>query len=140
MANSIQKLIELRKAQVIHSDFRKDLDLNPVTEDLAALQDEAAIKESLKNLVLTDKGERLMRPEFGGNIRATLFDLNTPATITVLKEQVREVIENYEPRVTLIDLVVKSDYDSNQIEVGIHFYILNKEEALSTTILLERIR
>ena len=71
-----------KRPQGIYADFTKDLAVNPVTGDLARIIDEEAVKESLKNLLLTDRGERLFQPEVGSDIRATLFENNTPATLT----------------------------------------------------------
>lgn len=129
-----------KKPQGIYADFPKSLDVNPVTNDLVRKLDEEAVKDALKNLLLTDRGERLFQPDLGSDIRATLFDMNTPATLTLLKKLVRDTITTYEPRVTLIDVDVLSDYDDNRVQVVIHFYIRNREVPLSTTVFLERIR
>lgn len=129
-----------KRPQGIYADFHKDLTVNPVTNDLARLLDEQAVKESLKNLLLTDRGERLMQPELGSDIRATLFENNTPAALIILKQQVTDTINNYEPRVTLIDVTVTSDYDENRVNVTIQFYIRNREVPITLTVFLERIR
>ncbi len=131
----------LRKRPVgLYSDFHKDLTVNPVTNDLARLLDEEAIKESLKNLLLTDRGERLFQPNLGSDIRATLFENNTPATLTILKQHVLDTINNFEPRVTVIDVTVLSEYDENRVNIVIQFYVRNREVPISLTVFLERIR
>jgi len=129
-----------KRPQGIYADFTKDLAVNPVTGDLARIIDEEAVKESLKNLLLTDRGERLFQPEVGSDIRATLFENNTPATLTILKEQVIDTINTYEPRVTLIDVAVTSDYDDNKVYIKVSFYIRNRETPISLTVFLERVR
>lgn len=136
----IQLRTPISKRISIYSDFFKDLTPNPLTSDVSLKFDEDAVKESIKNLILTDKGERLMRPLIGGNIRAMLFESNTPAVIKMIQEQVRETIEEYEPRAQLIDVVVKSAIDDNRIEVTIRFYIINIEQPISFTVFLERTR
>jgi phage baseplate assembly protein W len=130
----------LKKRQSLFSDFHKDLTINPISEDLAVKRDEEAVKESIKNLILTDKGERLMQPLLGGNIRAMLFENNTPATIKMIQEQVKDTIRQYEPRATLIDVTVQSSLDETAIEVAIFFYINNIEQPISVTVFLERTR
>lgn len=131
----------LRKRTVgLYSDFHKDLTVNPVTNDLARLLDEEAIKDSLKNLLLTDRGERLFQPNLGSDIRATLFENNTPATLTILKQHVLDTINNFEPRVTVIDVTVLSEYDENRVNIVIQFYVRNREVPISLTVFLERIR
>lgn len=136
----VQIITPVRKKQSLFSDFHKDLTQNPISEDLAVKRDEEAVKESIKNLILTDKGERLMQPLVGGNIRAMLFENNTPATIKMIQEQIKTTIEEYEPRASLIDVTVLSSLDENTIEVGIYFYINNVEQPITVTVFLERTR
>lgn len=129
-----------KRPQGIYKDFHKDLTINPITNDLAIKMDEVAVKDALRNLLLTDRGERLFQPELGSDIRASLFDLNTPTVLLTLKEKVIATINNYEPRVTIIDVEVVSDYDDNRISITIRFYVRNQENAQSVTVFLERTR
>jgi phage baseplate assembly protein W len=124
----------------LYSDVHKDMTVNPISSDLAAKRNEEAVKESIKNLILTDKGERLMQPLIGGNIRAMLFENNTPAVIKMIQEQVRTTIETYEPRCSLIDVNVLSMIDDNTVKIDIYFYINNIAEPISLTVFLERTR
>lgn len=128
------------KKRNLYSDFRKDLDINPITKDLALRKDEDAVKESIKNLVLTDRGERLFRPNLGGDIRATLFENNTPATLKLIQESVKETINTYEPRATLIDVETYSNYNETTVTVNVIFYVRNKQEPVTVSVFLERIR
>lgn len=128
------------KKRNLYSDFRKDLDINPITKDLALRKDEDAVKESIKNLVLTDRGERLFRPNLGGDIRANLFENNTPATLKLIQETVKETINTYEPRATLIDVETYSNYNETTVTVNVIFYVRNKQEPVTVSVFLERIR
>lgn len=128
------------KKRNLYSDFRKDLDINPITKDLALRKDEDAVKESIKNLVLTDRGERLFRPNLGGDIRANLFENNTPATLKLIQESVKETINTYEPRATLIDVETYSNYNETTVTVNVIFYVRNKQEPVTVSVFLERIR
>lgn len=123
-----------------YSDFRKDMIENPLTGDLALRKDEDAIKESLRNLFLTDKGERLFQPEVGSDIRASLFENNTPATLQILKEQVKDVINNFEPRVGIIDVNVYSDRNEDLVKIDVTFYMQNREDPIEISLFLERTR
>lgn len=114
--------------------------VNPISGELALKRDEEAVKESIKNLILTDKGERLMQPYIGGNIRAMLFENNTPAVIKMIQEQVKTTIETYEPRASLLEVVVTSAIDDNTVNVDIYFYINNVTEPISVSVFLERTR
>jgi phage baseplate assembly protein W len=136
----VQLISPVRSRQSLFSDFHKDLTQNPITEDLAVKRDEEAVKEAIKNLILTDRGERLMQPLVGGNIRAMLFENNTPSTIKIIQESIKETINFYEPRATLLDVVVQSSLDESTVEVAIYFYINNIEQPITLTVFLERTR
>jgi phage baseplate assembly protein W len=124
----------------LYSDLYKDLTQNPTNGDLALRRDEESVKESIKNLILTDKGERLMQPLIGGNIRAMLFENITPAVLKIIEEQIFITVEEYEPRAELIDVEVKSTIDDNKVEVTIRFYITNIAQPIQLKVFLERIR
>lgn len=130
----------VRSRPSLFSDFHKDMTQNPISEDLAVKRDEEAVKEAIKNLILTDRGERLMQPLVGGNIRAMLFENNTPATIKIIQETVKETIRIYEPRATLLDVIVQSSLDESTVQIAIYFYINNVEQPITLTVFLERTR
>jgi len=130
----------VRSRPSLFSDFHKDMTQNPISEDLAIKRDEEAVKEAIKNLILTDRGERLMQPLVGGNIRAMLFENNTPATIKIIQETVKETIRIYEPRATLLDVIVQSSLDESTVQIAIYFYINNVEQPITLTVFLERTR
>jgi phage baseplate assembly protein W len=136
----IKALTPLKRRLSLYSDFHKDLTVSPISNDLAVKRDEAAVKEAMKNLILTDRGERLFQPFLGGDIRSMLFEQMTPATLKLLEEKVKEVINNHEPRVELIRVEVLGDYDKNGVYVNIYFFLRNYEEELSLTVFLERVR
>lgn len=124
----------------LYQDFKKDLELSPVSSDLTVHKDEDAVKEAIKNLILTDRGERLMQPTLGGNIRAMLFENLTPATVRLIEEQVRATVDLYEPRAELIDVTVSANLDSNEVAITIEFYVTNNEQPVSLSVFLERTR
>jgi phage baseplate assembly protein W len=136
----VQVITPLRRKLSLFSDLHKDMTQHPLTEDLSLKRDEEAVKESIKNLILTNRGERLMQPLIGGNVQAMLFENNTPAIIKLIQEQIKTVIREYEPRATLIDVIVRSSIDESTVEVDVYFYINNVVEPISVTVFLERIR
>ena len=138
--NPIPTISPLRKKRTLYSDFFKDLTINPISGDLALRTNEESIKESLKNLILTDRGERLMQPNIGSDVRASLFENATPVTLKILEERVRDVINNFEPRVSIIDIDVTSLYDDNRVQVTIYFYVKNREDPLSVDVFIDRVR
>lgn len=130
----------LTKKREIYSDFGKDLLINPVSSDVSRKINEEAVKESIRNLVLTDRGERLFQPRIGCDVRALLFDNFTHETTDMVRKLIRETIENYEPRCNLITVDVSNRIDSNSIKIYIVFSIINSEEPVSLEIVLNRIR
>lgn len=124
----------------LYSDFHKDLRISPISKDVALLKDEDAVKQSIKNLILTDPGERLMQPFIGGGVRALLFENITPGVLKVIETRCRDTIKTYEPRAELIEVTASSLYDDNKVNVYIEFYIKNVDRPISLDLILERIR
>lgn len=136
----ITKFTPRQKKVNIYSDFKKNLEISPLSNDLSILKDEDAVKESLKNLLLTDPGERPMQPYLGGGIRALLFENLTPAVLTMIRERIISTLGIYEPRAELIDVTVASTIDENAVQAIIQFYISNNEQPIVLDVILERTR
>jgi phage baseplate assembly protein W len=130
----------LTKKREIYSDIGKDFLLNPVSSDVSRKINEESIKESIKNLVLTDRGERLFQPNVGCDIRAMLFENFTQETVDTMRNMIFETIEAYEPRCELLGVDVTGKIDSNNINVTITFAVIINEEPITLEILLNRIR
>lgn len=121
-----------------------DLDLNftahPVTGDINIRYDADAIKASVKNLVLTQNYERPFHSEIGSPVTGLLFDLATPILSATLKRVIGDLIDNFEPRVRLTNVIVDISLDNNSAYISIYFTILNTLRPISLDILLERSR
>jgi len=121
-----------------------DIDLNfaknPLTKDVNVLQDESAIKRSLKNIILTNTYEKPFMPEFKGNVTALLFEPLTDLTVIRLEKGIRDAVLSYEPRAVLQDVIVESDPDHNRFSVTIRFQIRNTSKVSETQFYLERLR
>jgi phage baseplate assembly protein W len=126
--------------KILYSDFFINLDMHPVSRDAASRNNENAIKESMRNLLMTDAGERPFQPKLGGNIRAMLFEHITPQTMISMREQIRECLIQYEPRANLIDVIVNPDYDRNHVNVTIVFNVINRQEPISLDVIITRVR
>jgi phage baseplate assembly protein W len=121
-----------------------DLDLNftphPVTGDLVRRLDDNAIKQSLKNLIMTRNFERPFHSEIGSPIREALFNPLTPMTTMVVRRAIIDLVSNFEPRVRLLDVEVISSPENNSLYVSINFRIVNTERPLNLEFMLERTR
>lgn len=123
-----------------YSDFYTNLSRNFGTGDVARLTNEDSIYTSLKNIIMTRKGERPFFPEFGCNISGLLFENYNRFTQKTLETEVRTSIENFEPRVSLIKVVVDGKPDSNEVSMILYFTIINRPETFSVSFPLSRIR
>ena len=98
--------------------------MNPVTNDVLTITDEASVKRSLYNIVMTRKGERFFKPDLGSNVADLLFEPLDSATASLLQEEIEYVIIKYEPRINLIRCDVEANYDSNGFDCAISFEII----------------
>lgn len=113
------------KLQEKFSDLHSTFEVNPDTGDLYRNINDLAIRESLKNIMLTDLGERPFQPTLGGDIRRQLFENLTDKTIIHLKRTIEIAIHNHEPRVVLRDLTIVPDEDHNQVTITIFYTTIN---------------
>ena len=121
-----------------------DLDFNftahPVTGDVARKYDENAVKASIKNLLLTGHFERPFHSEIGSPIRQLLFEPASPMTLVTMKQAITDVITNFEPRVTIIDISLFDNLDNNAVAVTLVFKIKNTTAPIKLDLVLERTR
>lgn len=129
-----------QKKQERYSDFTTNLNIHPGSKDVARLTNEEAIKRSVKNLLLTKKGERLFQPLIGSEITSLLFEPISPETELILEEYIRNVIENFEPRVKIANLIVSGQLDQNAYTVTLIFSTINTTQPTLMEFLLSRIR
>ena len=123
----------------------KDLNLNftrhPVKGTLTPLTDVAAVKRSVRNLVMYNHYEKPFHPEIGSGVRDLLFENMTPFVSNTLRKLIEDTIINFEPRVRLAEVAVNTNFDNNQYEVTVEFYIENSpSELVDMSFNLERIR
>ena len=121
-----------------------DLDLNftphPVTGDVGFKKDENAVKQAVKNLVLTQNFERPFHSEIGSSLRSLLFEPATPMTKEILRKTISDTITNFEPRVELIGVDINYTLDDTAVDVRIVFKIRNTFTPIDVNLTLERTR
>ena len=108
-------------------DISLSFDMHPVTRDILALKNESAIKRSIRNIVQTIPGEKLFNSYFGTETVTNLFEFIDFATASVLQNQIKFAIQNYEPRVTNIIVEVIPQYEQNAFEVTVYFDIIGQD-------------
>lgn len=124
----------------IYSDFLTDMVPHPVSKDVLRFVNEHAVIRSIKNLILTDQGERLYQPNIGSNIKRMMFEPMIESTAEIISQYIQETIEVYEPRAKVLDISVVPDYNNNLYSVTLSFMIINKEDPITVNITLDRVR
>ena len=126
--------------QVVYKDIDTLFDIHPVTRKLNILTNNAAVARSVKNLVLTNKGERPYQPFLGCDVRNQLFELNDGMVESEVEDTISEVISQYEPRAELISVDADIKPDQHSVEVTITFRVVNQQDPISINLMLERVR
>jgi len=121
-----------------------DLDLrftrNPVSNDVSILVDDAAIKASVKNLILTDFEERPFQPNLGSSVQSLLFEPASPIIASEIESRIRTVLNNYESRIEILDIRVKVNPDEGSFAVVVGFRMIGDRRPILLPLTLKRIR
>ncbi len=108
-------------------DISMTFQSNPLTSDLIVLKNENAIARSIRNIVFTIPGEKFFNESFGSNINKSLFDNIDELSAIIIKDQITESIENFEPRVQLIRVSTFPDFDNNSFDVTVIYEIIGAD-------------
>ena len=108
-------------------DISMTFQATPLNNDLIAIKNENAIARSVKNIVFTLPGEKFFNPDFGSRISKVLFENIDDITASVIVDEIKESIRNYEPRVELLDVEAIPNFDNNQFDVNIVYIIVGSE-------------
>ena len=102
--------------------------------------DAAAVKQAVKNLLLTNKYEKPFQPNFGGNLNDLLFELVDNDTVYEIDGAIREAIKRYEPRARVRQIATNLQADANTIGVTVTFQVINTEEVVTLETNITRLR
>ena len=128
------------KSTVRFSDIDLNFEINPLTKDVNILKNEDAVKRSVRNIVLTNFGEKKFQPFFGGNVLAQLFENFSPFTSIQLKKAIERSLFENEPRIDRLVVEVNANNDKNSVDVVVRFTLKNSQAPVLVTFTLERIR
>ena len=129
-----------KRANRIYKDLDLNFGRNKVTNDVNKLTDVEAVKRSVRNLINTNHYERPFHPEIGSDVRSMLFEPMTPLPALNLQRKVAEVLNNFEPRINLQQVLASPDIDRNSYELKIMFYVIGSNEPVVVETFLERLR
>ena len=124
----------------VYSDFLNDLTPHPVIKDVVRYTNEAAVNRSIRNLLLTDKGERLFQPDLGTDIRKLLFEPMSDSTSELISKFVQDTIRYHEPRAKVLKVDVTAYEEQNAYAVTVQYMIINKQDPVQLTVTLDRVR
>ena len=115
--------------------FAKKLD-----GDVFKKQNAAAVKQSIKNLLMTNYTEKPFKPFFGGNLNDFLFELNDGIEEEDIEDRIETAIRTYEPRADVLDVKVISNPDNYDIRVTVSFKVVSTSEEVTLNLSLTRLR
>lgn len=131
----------------LYSDFNISFEKDELSRDLTLVEDEKAVMQSVKSLVLTSLFERPFQPSIGSTITRLLFEPLDAVTKTILARTIKEVIDQHEPRAELkyVDIYEGSgpngeQLDPHQLIVNVGFFVFNRPNLVSASIVLRRLR
>lgn len=121
----------------MYADIAFNLKKNTNTKDLELLTEEDAIRNAIRNILQTKRGElAIYDPKFGAKIESMLFEKITPFNAFIIETEIRFALENYEPRIELTNITVNALEDSKEFEVFIEYNIISLNSSGSTQLTL----
>ncbi len=117
----------LERVSQSFKDVSMSFKVNPLNNDLVALKNTNAIARSVRNIILTSPGEKFFNPDFGSNVSKLLFENLDEVTALAIRDEIETAINNYEPRVSLIDVEVTPDFDNNSLDAKIKYRIVGAD-------------
>ena len=111
---------------------------NPNTGDFGVVKNENAIKQSVRNLILTMFGERPFQPSIGSRVKMLLFEPWDPFAIDTIKSEIFNVIKRLEPRVRCTGVGLRDESDINSVHISIDYTIVGQQQVQNIDFLLEK--
>jgi hypothetical protein len=108
-------------------DISMTFQSNPLNSDLIALKNETAIARSIRNIVFTLPGEKFFNENFGSKVSRALFENVDEISASIIRDEISNSINNYEPRVRLIEVQTNPDYDNGSFDVVINYRIIGAD-------------
>ena len=113
--------------QLSYKDINITFKKHPVTDDLVVSKDASAIKQAIVNLLLTNKGERLMNPTYGSDIRSYLFEPMDFGTANQIKNNIKDTIETFEPRIRVLQISATPNFDDNGFDITMTYNVIGTD-------------
>jgi len=136
---------DLEQAKIVskkkpHRDLDLSLKIHPIRKDIIPLKDDAAIKNAVKNLLISNFYERPFQSDLGANLRGLLFEPAGILTNIQMRDNIRFCVEKYEPRVSVDSIDITDVVDENRYKIEVFFTIKEFSTQDSVEIVLRRLR
>lgn len=122
------------------SDLDLSLKIHPIRKDIISLKDDAAIKNAVKNLLVSNFYERPFQDDLGANLRGLLFEPAGLFTEIMLRDNIKNVLDNHEPRIRVTSINIIDNTQANSYGIIVNFKIKEFDQATSVNIELRRLR
>lgn len=129
-----------RRTTPLYADLDLALRVHPNKKDIVPLTDVDAVKQSVKNIILTNYGEKLFKPNFGGNVSGLLFENVSVFTLIALKREIESILQRFEHRIDEINIAISDNSDANAYNVNIEFRIIDVNTNIQMALSLNRTR
>jgi len=120
------------------SDLSISFVKNPFTDDASVVKNDNAIKQAIKNLVLTTPGEKPFQPFVGSKVYDLLFEPLDAFTADTIRDEIINTINQYEPRVELSEVLVTPIYEGNKLNISIEYRIVGLPIVETISFVLQR--
>ncbi len=119
-------------------DLAVSFNANPSTGDFGVVKNENAIKQSVRNLILTMFGERPFQKEIGSRVKALLFEPWDPLAVDAIKSEIFNCLSRLEPRIQVTGVGLRDDSEINSVQVSIDYKIVGEPVSQNVDFLLEK--
>jgi len=125
---------------IVYRDFVVPFIRDPTTDSILTVVNERAVQQEIANIVLTIRGERFYNSAFGSRTNAMLFEPMNENTATLLRDEIKQSLNNYSTRANNPIVTVTPNEDANGYIVNVQFTIINIQQQFSVDIFLQRVR
>lgn len=140
MSTRADNFTQTQKIPDLFSDFMTDLTPHPVTGDVSRVRNEASVRQSIRNLILTNYGERLFQPLIGSSVNRSLFEPNDEVLAEDLRYHVQKTIEDFEPRAQVQIVEVVPFPQQDKVNINVVYSLINSTQLQSVDLILRRVR
>jgi len=123
-----------------YTDINLMFSPHPYSKDILTRKNADAVKSSIQNLILTKNYERPFHPEIGSQVNALMFENLMPSTIVAIERSIRNTIEKFEPRASILDVQILDNSDNNALDIEVTFILSNVALPITVTTTISRVR